>query len=256
MKDRTTAGLLAILLGGFGVHRFYLGQPGLGLLYLVFCLTAIPSLIGLIEGIQYLTMSQHDFDVRFNRVGGASADATAELGRLHALHKEGALTATEYQAQKTRLLGQAAHPGGGGKRVFAWILLGFAVIGAGVELDNFLSGRHRTTGAGIAMIALFGLGAAALFRSAEGRPGQAAPEGPGAVGSREAERAILQAARKLGGKVTITDVAAESTLSFSEAKVALDQLAKAGACETQITDDGLIVYDFVELSRRKQLGEG
>ncbi len=256
MKDRTTAGLLAILLGGFGVHRFYLGQPGLGLLYLVFCLTCIPSLIGLIEGIQYLTMSQHDFDVRFNRAPGATGDVASELGRLHALHKEGALTATEYATQKSRLLGQVAHGGGGGKRVFAWILLGFAVIGAGVELDNFFSGRHHATGAGIAMIALFGIGAAALFRSAEGRAGSAAPAGHAEVASREAERAILQAAKKLGGKVTITDVAAESTLSFSEAKVALDQLAKAGACETQITDDGLIVYDFVELSRRKQLEAG
>ena len=71
MKDKTTAGLLAICLGGFGAHRFYLNQPGIGLVYLIFCLSLIPSLIGLIEGIQYLVMSQHDFDVRFNRAPGA-----------------------------------------------------------------------------------------------------------------------------------------------------------------------------------------
>ena len=251
MKDKTTAGLLAILLGSFGAHRFYLNQPGAGLLFLVFCLTGIPWLIGLIEGIQYLSMSQHDFDARFNRAPGASGDVAGELGRLHALRKDGALTEAEYAAQKLRLLGQAPAAGGLGKRVLAWILLGFAVIGAGVELDNFFSGKSHNRGTGIAMIALFGLGAAALFRSAGGRASPVMAPGQGSPATHEAERAILQAARKLGGKVTITDVAAESTLSFTEAKAALEQLAKAGACETQITDDGLIVYDFVELSRRK-----
>ncbi len=255
MKDKTTAGVLAICLGGFGVHRFYLDQPGMGLLYLVFCLTGVPSIVGLIEGIQYLTMTQGEFEVRTGR-GRRSAGALPEdLGRLHALHKDGALTAAEFATEKARLLGQVHAPGSGGKRFFAWMLLAFAVIGAGVELDHFFSGRQSSPGVGIAMIALFGLGAAALFRSAQGTL-PAASKGSHEVASREAERAILQAARKLGGKVTITDVAAESTLSFTEARDALDLLAKAGACETQVTDDGLIVYDFVELSRRKQLGSG
>jgi TM2 domain-containing membrane protein YozV len=36
-KDRTGALLLTLFLGAFGAHRFYLGQVGLGVLYLVFC---------------------------------------------------------------------------------------------------------------------------------------------------------------------------------------------------------------------------
>lgn len=61
LKDKTTAGILAILLGGFGAHKFYLGKSGMGILYLVFCWTYIPSLIGLFEGISYLVKSDSDF---------------------------------------------------------------------------------------------------------------------------------------------------------------------------------------------------
>ncbi|WP_064468002.1 TM2 domain-containing protein [Lederbergia galactosidilytica] len=51
MKNKVVAGLLGIFLGGFGVHKFYLGQIGLGVVYLLFCWTTIPGIIGFIEGI-------------------------------------------------------------------------------------------------------------------------------------------------------------------------------------------------------------
>ncbi|SDZ07913.1 zinc-ribbon domain-containing protein [Proteiniborus ethanoligenes] len=60
-KSKTTAGILAILLGGLGVHKFYLGKIGLGILYILFCWTYIPAIVGLIEGIIYLTQSDEDF---------------------------------------------------------------------------------------------------------------------------------------------------------------------------------------------------
>lgn len=60
-KDKTVAGLLAILLGGLGIHKFYLGKAGQGILYLLFCWTFIPAIIGFVEGIIYLTMSQDSF---------------------------------------------------------------------------------------------------------------------------------------------------------------------------------------------------
>ena len=56
-KDKLAAGLLAIFLGGFGVHHFYLGNVGLGLLYLLFFWTGIPLIVGIIEGIIYLATS-------------------------------------------------------------------------------------------------------------------------------------------------------------------------------------------------------
>ena len=60
-KDKTTAGLLAIFLGGIGAHKFYLGKSGQGILYLLFCWTYIPGILGLIEGIKYLTKNERDF---------------------------------------------------------------------------------------------------------------------------------------------------------------------------------------------------
>ncbi len=41
--------LLALFLGGFGAHRFWLGEIKAGFLYLIFCWTYIPSFIGWIE---------------------------------------------------------------------------------------------------------------------------------------------------------------------------------------------------------------
>lgn len=46
--------MLAILLGNFGLHRFYAGRIGLGVFYLVFCWTGIPAILGLVDGISAL----------------------------------------------------------------------------------------------------------------------------------------------------------------------------------------------------------
>jgi TM2 domain-containing membrane protein YozV len=48
-KTPSTAVLLAVLLGGLGAHKFYLGQTGMGIMYLLFCWTGIPALVALIE---------------------------------------------------------------------------------------------------------------------------------------------------------------------------------------------------------------
>ena len=47
-KDTTTGVLLAVFLGGFGAHRFYLGDKS-GFLYLLLVWTLIPSVISLCE---------------------------------------------------------------------------------------------------------------------------------------------------------------------------------------------------------------
>jgi len=60
-RTKLAAGLLAILLGGLGVHKFYLGKPIWGIGYLIFCWTFIPAIIGFIEGCIYLAMSQDKF---------------------------------------------------------------------------------------------------------------------------------------------------------------------------------------------------
>lgn len=65
-KSRMTVAILAIFLGGLGAHQFYLGKTGLGILYLIFCWTWIPAIIGLIEGIMYLCMSDYEFNRKYD----------------------------------------------------------------------------------------------------------------------------------------------------------------------------------------------
>ena len=43
--------LLAFFLGGIGVHKFYAGKIGTGILFILFCWTFIPSFIALIDFI-------------------------------------------------------------------------------------------------------------------------------------------------------------------------------------------------------------
>ena len=63
-KDKEIAGLLAILLGGFGAHKFYMGRHGQAILYLLLCWTYVPAIVGLIEGIIYLVESNEKFNSR------------------------------------------------------------------------------------------------------------------------------------------------------------------------------------------------
>jgi TM2 domain-containing membrane protein YozV len=65
-KSRTTAALLAFVLGGLGAHHFYLGNIVVGVIYLLCCMTFIPALIALIEAIVFLCMSNEAFDAKYN----------------------------------------------------------------------------------------------------------------------------------------------------------------------------------------------
>mgnify|MGYP005675320639 CR=1 FL=1 len=48
-KTVSTGVLLALFVGGFGIHKFWLSEIVPGVLYLLFCWTFIPSIIALIE---------------------------------------------------------------------------------------------------------------------------------------------------------------------------------------------------------------
>ena len=66
MKSKIAAGIFAILLGPLGVHKFYLGYVGAGIIHLILTILIITApisgVIGLIEGIIYLTKSDEDFN--------------------------------------------------------------------------------------------------------------------------------------------------------------------------------------------------
>jgi len=66
-KSKTVAGVLAILVGGLGIHKFYLGKVGQGFLYLIFVWTYIPAIIAFAEGIVYFCSSTAEFDATYNR---------------------------------------------------------------------------------------------------------------------------------------------------------------------------------------------
>jgi TM2 domain-containing membrane protein YozV len=58
-KNPTVAVILALFLGGIGAHKFYLGQAGLGILYLLFCWTYIPAIIAFFEAFPMTRTVHH-----------------------------------------------------------------------------------------------------------------------------------------------------------------------------------------------------
>lgn len=76
VDKKIAAGICGIFFGGLGIHKFILGFPGAGTIMLVFWLigvftgmcivipfiaTVVMNIIGLIEGVTYLTKSDDDF---------------------------------------------------------------------------------------------------------------------------------------------------------------------------------------------------
>jgi len=64
-KSKSTAAILAFFLGGLGVHKFYLGQAGWGIAYLLLCWTFVPAVVALVEGIVYLSTSDEAFHQKY-----------------------------------------------------------------------------------------------------------------------------------------------------------------------------------------------
>ncbi|HKI68216.1 MAG TPA: TM2 domain-containing protein [Verrucomicrobiae bacterium] len=66
-SNKIAAGVCGILLGGLGIHKFILGYTGAGLIMLLVSILSCGTLyivmhiIGLIEGIIYLTKSDEEF---------------------------------------------------------------------------------------------------------------------------------------------------------------------------------------------------
>ncbi len=58
-KSKLVAGLLGLFLGGLGVHRFYLGYVGIGIVQIIVTLVTfgVGVLLGMIEGILILAGS-------------------------------------------------------------------------------------------------------------------------------------------------------------------------------------------------------
>lgn len=66
-KDKTTAGILALLLGGLGIQYFYLGKVGGGFICILLTLVTCGfwNILTFIQGIMMLTMSQYEFERKY-----------------------------------------------------------------------------------------------------------------------------------------------------------------------------------------------
>lgn len=117
-KDKLTTALLSWFFGMFGVHRFYLGQTGLGIAYLLGTFSLIGMIITapaiLIDTIAFLIMPQEDFDRKYNpmlqeqQMGflnrPVNVNVADELHKLDLLFKRGVITFEEFEKRKAQLL--------------------------------------------------------------------------------------------------------------------------------------------------------
>lgn len=111
MKNKTTALILSILVGGLGVDRFYLGYIGLGVLKLltagVFGILYIIDIIRIATGsLGPADGSAYEEDAARATTARATTSASAydDLEKLAKLHKEGVLNDEEFDKMKQDLL--------------------------------------------------------------------------------------------------------------------------------------------------------
>ena len=70
-RSRGIAGLLAILVGAIGVHYFYIGKTGAGVVFLLATLVScgllgvVTEIVSLIQGILFFTSTQEEFESKW-----------------------------------------------------------------------------------------------------------------------------------------------------------------------------------------------
>ncbi len=70
-KSRGIAGLLALLMGAFGLHYFYIGKTNAGILFLLLSLLScgalgiVTQIISVIQAVLFFTCTQQEFEQRW-----------------------------------------------------------------------------------------------------------------------------------------------------------------------------------------------
>jgi TM2 domain-containing membrane protein YozV len=117
-KSRTIAAILAFsgTLTISGLHKFYLGQPLWGILYVLLSWTPIPKVACAIEGVWYLTQDEETFDRYFNlgesvmkvstQVGNQVESVANALRELEALRQDGLISEYEFEQKRRQMLDQ------------------------------------------------------------------------------------------------------------------------------------------------------
>jgi TM2 domain-containing membrane protein YozV len=91
-KSKGLAIVLALFLGGLGIHKFYLGKPGVGFIYLIFCWTFIPAILGLIDALVLAGKNEREFTGAV-RPGIASNLAMDNKGEIKPIYQQPAFWA-------------------------------------------------------------------------------------------------------------------------------------------------------------------
>ena len=115
-KSRSIAAILAFsgTLTISGLHKFYLGQPLWGVLYVLLSWTPIPKVASAIEGVWYLAQDEEAFDRNFN-LGKSAAKSFKQTGEqvssvadalreLDSLRQDGLISEYEFEQKRRQLL--------------------------------------------------------------------------------------------------------------------------------------------------------
>ena len=115
-KNRSVAAILAFsgTLTISGLHKFYLGQPLWGILYVLLSWTPIPKVASAIEGVWYLAQDEEAFDRNFNsgksavktlKQSGEQVSSVANaLRELDSLRQDGLISEYEFEQKRRQLL--------------------------------------------------------------------------------------------------------------------------------------------------------
>ena len=122
-KSRKVAAIIAFtgtLSPIAGLHKFYLGQPVWGLLYLLLSWTPIPRVASAIDAIWYLFQNEDEFDYNFNSnlelvsappppkpkiVEQTNVNAIADaLRQLDRLRQDGLISEYEFEQKRRQLI--------------------------------------------------------------------------------------------------------------------------------------------------------
>ena len=139
--------------------------------------------------------------------------------------------------------------------VFGIVLMTVGVPFVVMALHDVIVGNSKTErGTLLALVVLFGGLSFWGFRLAASGFGWnvTLPSFPRVRSARDKERAVLDLATSVGGRVTLVEVAAKCDLSLEDAANILNDLAARGAADMLIAEDGTVVYDFDVLSESEK----
>lgn len=121
-KSRKIAAVLALtgtLSPVAGWHKFYLGQPIWGIVYLLLSWTPIPHAASAIEGMWYLLQNEAEFDENFNQSGQSYLAKTVivsnnvksiseAMRQLDSLRSDGLISEYEFEQKRRQMLDKIA----------------------------------------------------------------------------------------------------------------------------------------------------